>query len=69
IGNAEYGFPRPDVQIANPQLFAATNSGWRFTMDTTRLSNARHRLTVRVLDQTNQRTELGSVDFYVSNPQ
>jgi len=69
IGNAEYGFPRPDVVASNPQLFATPNSGWRFTMDTTRLSNARHRLTVRVLDQTGQRSEIGSVDFYVSNPQ
>jgi N-acetylmuramoyl-L-alanine amidase len=69
IGVAQYGFPRPDVQQANPFLNNALNSGWRFTMDTTKLSNARHRLTVRVLDNQNLRTEIGSVDFYVQNTQ
>ena len=38
-----------------------------FTMDTRQLSNARHRLTVRVLDDGGDRTEIGSVDFYVQN--
>jgi len=67
IGLAEYGFPRPDVLQANPFLLNSLNSGWRFTMDTTKLSNARHRLTVRVRDVSNLRTEIGSVDFYVQN--
>ena len=67
IGVAQYGFPRPDVQQANPFLANAINSGWRFTMDTTKLSNARHRLTVRALDTGGLRTEIGSVDFYVQN--
>ncbi len=68
IGKAEYGFPRPDVQQAFPFLLNSLNSGWRFTMDTTKLSNARHRLTVRVMDTPGLRTEIGSVDFYVQNP-
>jgi hypothetical protein len=67
IGVAQYGFPRPDVPPANPNLFNALNSGWKFTMDTTKLANARHRLTVRVLDNSGLRTEIGSVDFYVQN--
>ena len=67
IGVAQYGFARPDVQQANPFLANAINSGWRFTMDTTKLSNARHRLTVRALDTGGLRTEIGSVDFYVQN--
>ena len=37
-------------------------------MDTTKLGNARHRVTVRVLDFTGFRTEIGSVDFYTQNP-
>jgi hypothetical protein len=36
-------------------------------MDTTKLSNARHRLTVRAMDIAGLRTEIGSVDFYVQN--
>jgi hypothetical protein len=67
IGQAQYGYPRPDVALANPQLLNAANSGWRFTMDTTKLSNARHRLVVRVMDTGGLRTEIGSVDFYVQN--
>lgn len=68
IGTASYGYPRPDVQVINPFIFNSQNSGWKFTMDTTKLSNARHRLTVRVLDIQGHRSELGSVDFYVQNP-
>jgi hypothetical protein len=69
IGQGQYGFPRPDVLIANPHLNSqnVANSGWRFVMDTRRLSNARHRLTVRILDNFGHRSEIGSVDFYVQN--
>ena len=67
IGQAQYGYPRPDVPPSNPSLFNALNSGWKFTMDTTKLANARHRLTVRVLDTSGLRTEIGSVDFFVQN--
>jgi len=69
VGQAQYGFPRPDVIQANPQFFnfGGANSGWRFTMDTRLLSNARHRLTARVLDNQGHRSEIGSVDFYVQN--
>jgi len=69
VGQAQYGFPRPDVVQQNPQFFnfGGANSGWRFTMDTRLLSNARHRLTARVLDNQGHRSEIGSVDFYVQN--
>lgn len=68
VGSGQYGYPRPDVAQSNPQIFNSANSGWRFTMDTTKLSNARHRLTVRILDGQGHRSILGSVDFYVNNP-
>ncbi|HEX7420642.1 MAG TPA: hypothetical protein VF505_12195 [Thermoanaerobaculia bacterium] len=67
VGQAQYGFPRPDVRDQNPSFFSSLNSGWRFTMDTTKLSNARHRVTARVLDNRGNRIELGSADFYVLN--
>jgi len=67
IGVAQYGYPRPDVQQSFPFLLNSLNSGWRFTMDTTKLANSRHRLTVRVLDAFGLRTEIGSVDFYVQH--
>jgi hypothetical protein len=68
VGIAEYGLPRPDVAINYPFIFNSTLSGWRFTEDTTKLSNARHRLTVRVVDGQAHSSEIGSVDFYVQNP-
>ena len=69
VGLAQGGYPRPDVLEANPQLgnFNAANSGWRFTMDTRKLSNARHRLTIRVTDSFGASSAIGSVDFYVFN--
>jgi hypothetical protein len=67
IGPAQYGFARPDVQTAYPFVGNSLNSGWRFTMDTTKLSNARHRLTVRVVDSRGLKTSIGSTDFYVQN--
>ncbi|HUP60140.1 MAG TPA: hypothetical protein VNA69_06955 [Thermoanaerobaculia bacterium] len=67
VGNAAYGFPRLDIQDAYPNIFNSRFSGWMFTMDTRKLSNARHRVTVRVLSNRGIRTEIGSVDFYVFN--
>ncbi len=67
VGQAQYGYPRPDVADQNPNFIDALHSGWQFTMDTRKLSNARHRLTARVLDDRGNRDEIGSVDFYVYN--
>jgi hypothetical protein len=67
MGQAQINFPRPDVQQAYPFIGNSINSGWRFTMDTTKLSNARHRLTVTSVDQFNNKAIIGSVDFYVQN--
>lgn len=66
-GKAQLGFPRPDVAEQYPYLANSQNSGWRFQLDTTKLGNSRHRLTVRVLDISGRRTEIGSVDFYTQN--
>jgi hypothetical protein len=67
-GTAQYGFPRPDVAQQYPYLFNSQNSGWHFVIDTSRLANSKHRVTVRVVDVRGLRTEIGSVDFYVQNP-
>lgn len=67
VGQAQYGFPRSDVKDQNPTFLGAANSGWHFTMDTTKLSNSRHRVTARVLDTRGNRNEIGSTDFYVLN--
>lgn len=67
VGQAQYGFPRSDVNAQYPQILGSKNAGWRFTMDTTKLGNNRHRLTARILDGRGNRIEIGSVDFYVFN--
>jgi hypothetical protein len=68
LGVAQHGLPRTDVHDAYPTIFNSLNSGWRFTLDTTQLADARHRLTVRVIDGFGHANEIGSVDFYVDNP-
>ncbi|MEO8035114.1 MAG: Ig-like domain-containing protein, partial [Acidobacteriota bacterium] len=60
IGQAQYGFNRSDVAQQYPNINVAASSGWRFTMDTNKLANSRHRLTVRVLDAQGNRSEIGS---------
>lgn len=68
VGLAQYGFPRLDVADQFPHLdLRARNSGWAFTYDTRKLTNSRHRLTVRAISSTGQGWEVGSVDFYVTN--
>ena len=71
MGVAQYGFPRADVADQFPNLFGAANSGWRFVMDTRKLGNSIHRLTVRTKDSGGRTSEIGSTDFYVlnANPQ
>ncbi|MGA7615678.1 MAG: Ig-like domain-containing protein [Thermoanaerobaculia bacterium] len=69
IGNAQYGMVRTDVQSAYPFINGSKTAGWRFTLDTTLLSDARHRLTVQTIDAFGNTSEIGSMDFYVDNPQ
>jgi len=67
VGQAQYGFARPDVIQQHPEISPIVNTGWKFQMDTKLLSNARHQLTVRVLDAQGHRSEIGSQYFYVQN--
>lgn len=65
-GIAEYGFLRTDVRAAYP-TFQQDRVGWRFNMDTTQLSDGRHRLTVTAISSQGARSEISSVDFYSNN--
>jgi N-acetylmuramoyl-L-alanine amidase len=67
IGVAQMNIARPDVAAQYPFILNAVNSGWRFNMDTSKLGNGAHRLTVRGLSGTKP-SEIGSVDFYTQNP-
>lgn len=66
-GIAQYGLARPDVQAQFAVVQNSLNSGWAFTYDTRQLTNARHRMSVRVIDGTGAVTIIGSVDFYTVN--
>jgi N-acetylmuramoyl-L-alanine amidase len=66
-GIAQYGALRSDVHDVYPFITNSLNSGWSYSMDTRQLSDIRHRLTVRVLDNAGHESEIGSVDFYVDN--
>lgn len=68
MGTAAYGFERPDVRDAYPTLRNNLRSGWQFDLDTTKLSDARHRVTVEVTDREGHKSIIGSADFYVDNP-
>lgn len=68
VGTAQTGLPRPDVRDAYPFIGNSGQSGWRFSFDTSKLSNSRHRLVVRVTDTGGHKAEIGSVDFYTNNP-
>jgi hypothetical protein len=67
VGTAQYGFPRTDIRDQFPQITNSRLSGWQFTLDTRKLSNARHRVTARAVTNRGARRELGSVDFFVQN--
>jgi hypothetical protein len=68
VGNAQYGLIRTDVANVHPQFVSQSRTaGWAFTMDTSRLTDARHRVTVRVTDQLGRAVEIGSKDFYTEN--
>jgi hypothetical protein len=66
-GEAQYGYPRPDVADQYPNIDDAELSGWQFVMDTKKLANSRHRLTVYSVNNFGIRNIIGSVDFYSQN--
>lgn len=64
MGNVTYGTPRPDVQKAYP--WAVVNNGFETMLDTTRLANGAHVLTVRATDASGNHDER-SVTVTVAN--
>jgi hypothetical protein len=50
VGNAFYGVDRPDVAAAVPGCGSPPNCGWSLGVDTTKLSNGTHTISVSVTD-------------------
>ncbi len=67
ITEATYGNSRPDIGAVWGTFPNAANSGFRFTLDTTKLTNGEHRLSVRVFDAQGNSTLIGSRPFQVQN--
>lgn len=66
LGQAIYGFPRPDIPLAFPG--APTNCGYEFRVDTTTLTNASHGISLRITDSSGNVSSFGPVSFVVNNP-
>lgn len=67
VGNAAYGYQRADVADAHPEFIGSISSGWRFTMDTSKLENSEHTVTARAVDNQGRTTIIGSTIFYTQN--
>jgi hypothetical protein len=63
-----YGTPRPDIRSDYPSYPAVLNSGWFNFIDTTKLSNGIHQLSVAVVDNNDNYTFIGKLPITVENP-
>jgi hypothetical protein len=69
LGNATYGLPRPDVDLAYffPGFPSVATPGWQFPLDTTQLNNGEHFIDAIVTDGLGATTYLGRRRFVVNN--
>lgn len=65
IGNASYGASRPDVCAVFPGRAGCPNVGWSYRLDTTRLANGAHTLSI-LASGANSRSAVSTV-FTVNN--
>lgn len=69
VGFATLGIPRPGVSSVYPGFPETAAPGWRFDLDTTKLSNGQHFLQVIVNDDLGREALIGERRFVVVNPQ
>jgi hypothetical protein len=69
VGNATYGLPRPDLDLAYfyPGFPNVAAPGWRFLLDTTQLNNGEHFIDAIVTDNLGATTYIGRRRFVVNN--
>jgi hypothetical protein len=60
VGEATYGQPRPDIATVWGNFPNSANSGFTFSLDTTKFSNGDHTLAVRALDAAGNATLIGT---------
>jgi beta-N-acetylglucosaminidase len=66
VGQAQYGSPRPDVLEVFPQ-YQNANSGYQYQLDTKKLSNGQHSITVKSTGNNGSAVQLQSIKFNVQN--
>ena len=66
MGEAQYGFARPDVAKAFPE-YQTINSGYQFALDTKKLTNGKHSLLVREIGKNGIVTEIVNSNLNVQN--
>lgn len=69
FADATYGISRPDVGAVWGTFPNAGNAGFRFMLDSTKLTNGEHQLAVRVLDLQGNITVIGTRRVQVQNRQ
>ncbi|XJZ29158.1 Ig-like domain-containing protein [Bacillota bacterium Lsc_1132] len=66
IGDAKYGISRPDVKNAFP-AYQNLNSGFQYTLDTTKFTNGKHTLTIRETSANGNISLLNSIEVNIEN--
>jgi hypothetical protein len=66
-GIATYGFPDTTVTALHPSYPNSPNPAWLFNLDTTQLSNGRHEVEVKVVDNTGDETFIGKFPITIAN--
>ncbi len=64
---AEYGLPSPDIAVLYPYYPQAYNARFRFYLDTTKISNSEHDLTIEVQDGLSVRRAAATRRILVDN--
>lgn len=65
IASATYGLPRPDVSSAWPG--APSDTGYNYTLDTTKIPNGSHTIIVKVIDMAGKVATLQTEQVTISN--
>jgi hypothetical protein len=68
VGNAQYGFTRPEVTDLHPGFPDSLNPGWFFNLDTRGLSVGFHSLQAVTVDTRGFEDLIGEITFTTANP-
>jgi hypothetical protein len=66
VGSATYGLSRPDVASAFPGQ--STDTGFQYSLDTTKLSNGQHAIVIKVTDTSGKFAIFPTAEVNISNP-